>query len=224
MTMNRLHTEAIRLRKEGYSYGLIKERVNVSKSTLSNWLSEIPFHPNKEVLRRINEASLKMIRTKQYEKFRVWNIIKREAAHEVGMITKRDLFMLGLGLYIGEGAKSYSTVAMANSDPKIIKLAIKWFSKIYKVPKENFILAIHLYPDNNVGEAIKFWKKNTGIPRTQFIKTQIDRRTNKRSIKRKMLPYGTAHLRVRTKGNPKFGVQLLRRILAWIDNAIDQLI
>jgi transcriptional regulator with XRE-family HTH domain len=218
MIMNHLHAQAIQLRKKGYSYSLIKDRLGVSKSTLSNWLSEVPFRPNKEVLQRINTASLKMVRTKQYEKFRIWNTIKQEATHKVGVITKRDLFMLGLGLYIGEGAKSYSTVAIANSNPKIIKLAIEWFSKISNVPRENFVLAIHLYPDNNVNEAIKFWEKNTGIPRTQFIKTQVDKRTNKHRIKRKMLPHGTANLRVKAKGNPRFGVQLLRRILAWIDS------
>lgn len=222
--MNQPHIKAIQLRKKGYSYGLINEQLGVSKSTLSNWLSGIPFHPNREVLRRISKASLKMTRTKQYEKFRIWNAIKQRATNEIGTITKRDLCMLGLGLYIGEGTKSYSTVAIANSDPKIIKLAIGWFSKIHKVPKENFVLEIHLYPDSNVSEAIKFWTVHTGIPQTQFIKTQVDRRTNKSSAKRRILPYGTAHLRVKTKGDPRFGVQLLRKILAWTESTTSQLI
>jgi len=104
--MNPLKTRAINLRKKGYSYALIRDKLGVPKSTLSNWLTKIPFVPNKEVLERIGNASLKMTKTKQKEKFRIWSAIRKEAKEEVGKLSERDLFMIGLGLYIGEGSNA----------------------------------------------------------------------------------------------------------------------
>ena len=219
--MNQLHTKAIQLRKEGYSYALINKRLGVSKSTLSNWLTEIPFKPNQEVLNRINNTKLKLVRTKQKDKFETWARIKKEARIEVGRLTKRDLFMFGLGLYLGEGAKAYDATQIINANPDIIRLALKWFSEICGVPRENFSITIHLYPDTNVNETLKFWQKQTGIPRRNFWKTQLDKREGKSKTKRNKLPYGTASITVRALGNPIFGVQLHRRILAWMDHAMD---
>lgn len=219
--MNGLKQDAIVLRKQGYSYNLIKAKLGVSKSTLSNWLVEIPFQPNQEVIARIKDANMKLMRKKQKDKFETWARIKAEAIEEVGEISQRDLFMLGLGLYIGEGTKGFSTVRVINSDPKVIKLFILWFMEVCQVPIKNFALAIHLYPDNNVQETLEFWSKETGIPLEQFHKAQIDKRTNKSRIRKKKLLYGTAHLSVKTNGDSRYGVQLLRRILAWIEYAVD---
>lgn len=219
-TMNGLKQDAIDLRKQGYSYNLIKSKIGVSKSTLSNWLVEIPFQPNQEVIARIKDASMKLMRKKQKDKFDTWDRIKVEAIKEVGQISQRDLFMLGLGLYLGEGSKGFGSVRVINADPKIIKLAILWFRLVCMVPPENFILAIHLYPDNDIRETLEFWSHETDIPLKQFAKVIIDKRTNKSKMKKRKLPYGTAHLGVKANGNPRYGVQLFRRILAWIDCAV----
>ena len=50
---------------------------------------------------------------------------KEEARKEIGEITKRDLFMLGIGIYIGEGAKTFDIVRVINADPKIIKFTVR---------------------------------------------------------------------------------------------------
>ena len=47
-------------------------------------------------------------------------LARAEAEEELGIISKRDLFMLGLGLYIGEGAKSISRVSIANSNSAVV--------------------------------------------------------------------------------------------------------
>ena len=42
MTHLLLHKKAVYLRTQGYSYSEIKSQINVSKSTLSEWLRYIP--------------------------------------------------------------------------------------------------------------------------------------------------------------------------------------
>ncbi|MCX6813477.1 MAG: helix-turn-helix domain containing protein, partial [Candidatus Azambacteria bacterium] len=127
--MNPLKQNAIKLRKAGYSYSMISKELNVAKSTLSNWLTNIPFKPNKEVLKRVGKAKLKSALYKQKIKFENITRMKNEAAREVGEVSLRDLFMLGIGLYLGEGSKSHEEVRIASADPTIIKLGIKWLTE-----------------------------------------------------------------------------------------------
>jgi len=218
-----LKERAINYRKCGYSYGMISKKLGLSKSTLSDWLKEIPYKPNKEVLKRIKLASIKSAQIAHNR--RVANIIaiKKLAKKELGKLTKRDLWLLGIGLYLGEGSKSCERIRVINSDPKIIKLAIKWFKEICGLKNENLNIAIHIYPDNNVKNTINYWSKITKIPKEQFGKTQIDRRVNKLDKKRRKLPYGTAHLYVKSYGKKEFGNSLHRRIMGWIEAVLNQI-
>lgn len=87
--------------------------------------------------------------------------------------------MLGIGLYIGEGSKTQEIVRIVNSEPEVICLAIRWFEEGLGLNKSNFAPIIHLYPDNNVQKSLTFWSQITGIPLSQFGKTQIDTREKK---------------------------------------------
>ena len=222
--MNPLKQNAIKLRKAGYSYNMISKKLNVAKSTLSNWLTNIPFIPNKEVLQRVGEAKLKSALYKQKIKFENITRMKNEAAKEIGGISLRDLFMLGIGLYLGEGSKSHEEVRIVNADPTIIKLSMKWLTKFGGVRKEHLRVAIHGYPDHDIDELVNFWSKELHMPVKQFIKTQIDTRLNKSTLKRRKLPYGTAHVYVRGGGTLLWGVRNLhRKIMGWIETTIKQI-
>ncbi len=215
--------EAVYYRKKGYSYNMISQKLGLSKSTLSDWLKELPYYPNKTVIKRIKEGPARSGQIRHNQK--VANILKMKkfAKKELGKLTKRDLWLLGIGLYLGEGSKSSNgTIRVINSNPDIIKLAIKWFKNICGLTIKNFNLALHLYPDHNIKKSINFWSKTTGIPKNQFGKTQIDIRTKKSTIRKNKLLYGTAHLTIISNGNQKFGVMLQRRILGWLDAVTSQ--
>ncbi len=109
---------AIQLCKKGYSYNLIKQHVNVSKSTLSKWLSDIPVMHNKTVKERKRQNNLNAIRYQKEKKKASIQKASELANNDIGTLNDRDLFMLGLGIYIGEGNKSV-VVGVTNSDPKI---------------------------------------------------------------------------------------------------------
>ena len=222
--MNYFRSKAVKLRKKGYSYGMIRDELEVPKSTLSNWLSRIPFKPNKKLILRIGKARLKSALYKQRIKFEDISQMKREADREVGELSSRDLFMLGVGLYLGEGSKSQEEIRVVNSDPIILKLAIKWFKRFSNIKTEHLRVAIHCYPDNNISKIKNFWSRELKIPANQFIKTQIDIRENKSKFKRRKLPYGTAHLYIRGGGTLHPGVRSLhRKIMGYIDAVSKQI-
>ncbi|MEI7891062.1 MAG: helix-turn-helix domain-containing protein [bacterium] len=214
--------KAIELRKKGDSYSMIVEKLGVSKSTLSSWLKEIPYKPNKKVWERIKSGPLKSGKIKHNKKVSDIARIKKAAREELGKISKRDLWMLGLGLYLGEGTKSYEIIRIINSDPQIIKMSILWFKRICKLKNSNITIAIHLYPDNDIHESLTYWSKKVNIPLVQFRKTQVDRRLEKSQMKKFKLPHGTAHVTINSNGNPDFGVNLHRKIMGWIEESLSQ--
>ena len=218
-----LKEKAVNYRKKGYSYNMISQKIGVNKSTLSDWLNRIPYSPNGEVIKRIGLQRLKSAAFKHNQKMNEIVEMRDLAKKELGKITKRDLWILGIGLYLGEGSKSNEILGFSNSDPEIIKILVEWFKKNCYLNNKNFNPFIHAYPDNDIKKTLNYWSKMTGIPKKQFGKTYIDKRTNKSKIKRKTLPYGTIDLRIRSYGEKEFGKRLHRRIMGWIKSATDQI-
>ena len=161
------------LRKRGWSYNIIRDRLGVAKSTLSNWLREIPYRPNRTILHRIRTCTARAAITKQQRRYRQIMALRAEGKRQVGKISSRDLLFLGVGLYMGEGTKLYEEIRIINSDPRIIKVAMTWLRKVCKVPEPNFVVVIHSYPDVHAEQAVRYWSRITGVPPKQFAQTQI---------------------------------------------------
>src|ERR1700683_3559654 len=159
---------AIQLRKEGYSYKYISEVLKVSKSTLSDWLITIPYTPNNETVERIGKARAASGRVKTEIKQASILEAAIEAKRQFGKVSQRDLFMLGLGLYIGEGSKTAEITRFVNSDPRVVNLMIRWFVKALGLPRKNLRIRLHLYPDCNEKQSLQYWSKITTIPLSQF--------------------------------------------------------
>lgn len=220
MHLQETKQRAIDLRKQGYSYNYIYKFVPVSKSTLSDWLREIPFKPNQHTIETIGKARAASGAKKHLIKMGTLNRAKLQAKKDIEKISKRDLFMLGLAIYIGEGGKSSDITRVANANPKIIRLSIKWFREICGVSIKQIRIRLYLYPDNNEKECINYWSKFIKVPINQFQTSIIDTRKNKKENKKGKLPFGTAHMSIRSLGNKNFGVYLHRLILAWIDRVL----
>ena len=214
MTKIQIKNKAISLRKEGYSYSDIQKITNVSKSTLSEWLRKLEYKPNEIVRSRLIKARYFSSLAKTKIKNESIARAKLEARKEIGKYSDRELLFVGLGVYMGEGAKTRDSVRVMNSDPKIIKLMIIWFKKVFGMKDDNICLRIHLYPDVVEAEAKEYWSKQTGLAKSRFLKTQVDLRENKSLKGKGKLPYGTVQLSIRASGNKDYGVFLSRKIMA----------
>lgn len=208
--------KAVMLRTAGYSYSYISLRTGLSKSTLSGWLGKIPYTPNIETTLIIGKALAASIQRNSEKRKESYLLAQKEAQKEIGILSQRDLFMFGLGLYVGEGSKTHDITRIANSDPQVIKFAVAWLATL-GVPKKNLYIRLHLYPDSDVEKSTKFWMRHTGFVKGQFFKHQIDWRKDKKAYKLGKLPHGTAHLGVRGLGEKRYGVFLSRKILACIE-------
>lgn len=212
--------KALQLRKAGYSYSYISAKTGLSKSTLSYQLASVPYKPNKETIAAIGAARAQSGFAKANAKQQSLTDAKKLAKKDIGILTKRDLFMLGLGVYIGEGSKTQDIIRIVNSDYRVIKLFIKWLCSLGFTQK-NFSIRIHLYPDSDVKEAEAYWTKVTSLPPEQFQKACIDRRVNKDRKRSGTHVHGTAHVTVCSNGVKALGVIFSRRIGAWMKEVLE---
>ncbi|MES2088305.1 MAG: helix-turn-helix domain-containing protein [Patescibacteria group bacterium] len=215
-----IRQRALELRKAGFSYSAISEKVKITKGTLSAWLGNVPYVPNKETLLKIGKARTASTLAKHKLKIKSIAEANEQAKMDIGSLNKRDIFMLGVGLYLGEGTKTHNIVRVVNANPQVMSFAVRWFREVCGMKNSNFRLRLHVYPDNNIAESIKFWSNATSVPQSQFQKTSIDTRTGKKMFKRGKLPYGTAHLTIKSEGKKEFGVFLARRINGWISEVL----
>jgi hypothetical protein len=168
--------KAIGLRKKGMSYSQIKKELNISKSTLSGWLSDMPLSENRiKELRDFNPMRIERCRnTKMKKREDRLGLVYEKASKDIGKLSERELFLVGLFLYWGEGSKSdnYMT-AFTNTDPDMVKIFIKWVTKCLGIKKTDLKVVLHLYKDMNIEDSIKFWSEELGLPVNQFKKPYI---------------------------------------------------
>lgn len=211
--------KALQLRKQGYSYSYIAKATGLSKSTLSYHLATLPYTPNAHTKKNISNAKLASNKSKYEKKLTAIASAQKVAKKEIGTLSDRDLFLLGIGLYIGEGSKTQNLVRLVNADPKVIRLFIAWLH-LLGLQEDNIALRIHLYPDSDIQSSEQYWLQETNLPKTSLQRPCIDTRLNKDRKRNKVHANGTAHVTVRANGQKRFGVALSRKIGAYMQEVL----
>lgn len=193
------HEKAIILRKQEMSYSQIKEILKVDKSTLSTWLRNYPLSEKRiRQLRDWSEQRIERCReTKRRKKERRLEGFYQEQKEFILPFNKRELYLAGLFLYWGEGAKTRMTeLSISNTDPSVIKFFLFWFTKSLLVPKERIKIGLHLYKDMNINKEINFWSDILKIPLKQFYRPYIKKSLLKSINHKGGFGHGTCNIRV----------------------------
>lgn len=176
-----LRQQAIDLRtKEAMSYTAIRKRIGVSKSTLSYWLKEFPL--NAERILELREQGWKRGEAGR-EQYRTTMRAKREARAQefyqmqrtkLGHPASKAWFMVGLMLYAAEGDKKHDArIALANTDPQIIKFFIAWLNEFLEISKSRIRIQLHLYENMDIDKERGFWKNELALTDSHLYKPQI---------------------------------------------------
>jgi len=192
------HEKALILRKEGKSYSQIKKILKISKSTLSDWLKNYPL--TEERIRELqkNETVIEKIRnTKRKKKEKRLKEIYKIQKKLIFPLTKRETFLAGLFLYLGEGSKrQFAMLSISNTDPSIIKFFICWLTKNLDVPIKKIKIQLQLYSDMNISKEIKFWSNILKIPLNQFARPYIKKTSSKNINHKGGFGHGTFNARI----------------------------
>lgn len=212
--MRKDHVKAIELRKRGKSYHEISKQLGIPKSTLSDWLRDLPW--SQELRSKLNEKNstknpqrIKNLQTTLKKKWGTWHQqCREEAIKEFPVYRDNPLFVAGLMLYWGEGDKklSNSVVRLSNSDPELIKIYYRFLTRILNVPVEKTTAHLILYPDLVDSVQKNFWSKISTIPLTQFRAST----TIKGKQPKHRLSYGICIIQVSSR-------ELKEKMIKWIE-------
>lgn len=210
--------KAIDLRKRGMTYSEIRQKLTVSKSTLSDWLRKYPLTAEQirllENTRHRNRylSIEKIILTKQKKyNARLVSLYEKEKKRLL-TLNEKELELAGLFLYWGEGNKRMNgPISINNTDPQVLQFTLSWMKKALKIPQGKIKVYLHLYKDMDIKQEILYWQKVLGLPSSQFARPYIKKSTRE-EILHKGFGHGTCGLvvsDVRLKEKVMMGIKVI---------------
>ncbi|MFC8566798.1 hypothetical protein ACFUIW_13680 [Streptomyces sp. NPDC057245] len=210
-----MRDRARELRLQGWTYDRIQVELGCSKSSISLWVRDLPKPERRKrtreeasaIARRGWEATLRAREESRQQ-------TRRQAATEMGKLTDRELFVVGVALYWAEGCKSkpYSRrerVSFVNSDPDVISLFMDWL-RLLGVDPASVRFAVQIHESADVTGAESYWARHVGVSTADLMKTTLKRHNPRTNRKNTSESYrGCLRIDVRD------GAELYRRIEGW---------
>ncbi|MFJ5531552.1 hypothetical protein [Streptomyces sp. NPDC093261] len=209
-----LRARARELRLQGWTYDRIEAELGCAKSSVSLWVRDLP-----KPERRDPQEQAKLAARKRWEHELTIRDEKRRqtkaaAAQEIGDLSDRELFAIGVALYWAEGTKDKpharrERVTFVNSDSGVIRLFLAWL-ELLGVEREDIGYRLMIHESADVEAAEKYWADLVGADRGSFGKTTLKRHNPKTVRKNTGDAYrGCLVLTVRQSAD------LYRRIEGW---------
>ena len=213
-----------KMRRNGTSLSDLVKKFGITKSTASFWCKDII----------LSESSIQKIKTegkgksikgllrysesKRKERMDRNILQKQEGALIADNLSDRDILMIGLGLYWGEGYKyENGEFGFTNSNPYMIRFYFKWL-ELWNVKKDSLIfrLTINEFFRKEEEDIKNFWVSFLGIKEEQFSKTTFIQTNLKKASLKSMEKYkGILRVKVRR------GTSLRNKILGAIEHISD---
>lgn len=172
--------QAAELRKRGFTYAEIAKIVDVSKGTVSNWLSNEAWSErirvdNQKRAARENSKRISLLNKARSNQFtKLYTEAERSAATEFKHYKHSSLFMAGVMLYAAQGDISSSRLLrIAGSRMETHRIFIKFAVEFLGVPREKVRFWLSLHEDHKPQGCSKRWSKSIGLPIAQFHKYQV---------------------------------------------------
>ena len=219
MAKSKEKIKARKLRKKGESIKKIANLLKISVSTVSLWCRNVeltdkqienlrkrqtdPFYGKKldYYLKKKKEFNLKLLN------------LKNEGINSIGKLSKREIFLIGVALYWGEGFKKDSLVGLATLDINIAKFFIFWLNKSFGITTKNLLLRItaNISYKSKINDLSKYWSRELNIPISNFSKPFFQKTKWKKEYENKDNYHGVLRIRARRS------IDLLRKIFGYIE-------
>lgn len=196
------------MRRLGWTYSEIRRVIPVPKGTLAGWCREIRL--TEEQVRAIQQRTRGrkgVPRDTQRKRRQQIRRIEQEARALARANIDDPIFVAGVVLYWAEGDKSLRRLCIANTDPRILTVFIRWL-RTYHDPAAEFVLALHLHEGNDEEAAKAFWRRALSLPEARFTKTFIKPRGT--GHRKNHLRHGVCRVLMRKSTDPWI------RTMAWI--------
>lgn len=211
---------AIKLRKKGKTYSEILQKVPVAKSTLSEWFKSVELAvPQKQRITLLKkEAGLRGALARKTKRLAEVALQQKNGLQDIGMLSQRDLWLIGIALYWGEGSKQNlrspsSGVMFANQDYKMLVLFIHWLDA-QSIDRKDIYFELYIHEDRRSDALMfrKWWAKRLRLPLSALRSVYFKKGNSKtRRVNVGDLYHGLIRIRVRSS------TSLNRQIHGWIE-------
>ena len=207
------------LRQKGESIKEIAKILKVSPGSVSVWCRDIELTPSQvKILQKrmldVNYGNrLRYIRRIKESLNEKIIKLKKEGINEIGKLSEREIFLIGIALYWAEGFKKDHQMGFATSDIKMAKFFLHWLNKAFKITSKDLILRVtaNISYKNNVDSLEKYWSNELNIIQNQFSKPFFQKTVWKKEYENKDEYHGIIRIKVRRS------VDLLRKIYGYIE-------
>jgi hypothetical protein len=169
--------KAIELRKKGLSYRDILAILPVAKSTLSEWLKDLPLtNDERKYLKTRIDSNISRGRIKAASAHRVnrlerEKLAQKEAQKEFEKFASDRFFLVGIALYWAEGTKRSSGFEFVNSDSEMVGFMVLWVEKFFNISRQQQKIRLFIHKPYAHEHLEKKWSSLLGIPLQNFQKT-----------------------------------------------------
>ncbi|MFC1710378.1 hypothetical protein ACFL0F_01825 [Patescibacteria group bacterium] len=212
------------LRRGGESIKVIAKEIGISPGTASLWCRDIVLTPKqiRELERRAKDPfygrRLEYVKEQQRIKNNKIIALKEQGIKEVGTLSKREMFLVGIALYWAEGFKKDSQAGFASSDPEMIRIFIKWLKDNlgYSIGDLSLRVTLNISHKHRTKEIQNYWSDVAGIPLKSFQKSYYQKVKWKKEYEKPNEYFGVLRVRIRKS------TDLLRLIKGWIEGLKQQ--
>jgi hypothetical protein len=173
-----LRAKAVELRRQGCAVPQIAERLGVSKSSAFLWTREMPLDATEEEAASRRSRQSKQVADARWaplNKARDERRAEINAAERswVGMLSRREILLLGAVSYWCEGQKSKPwepnrcQVVFINSDPGLILLFLRFLEALGE-DRQRLKYRISIHESADAESAGRWWASVAGVPFERF--------------------------------------------------------
>jgi|SRR5215472_3213407 len=217
-----IRAKAREMREQGMAYSEIAAQLNVSKSSVSLWVRDMP-RPERlsyEASRQRQAAGV----AKYWEEERQRReadraAVSMAAANQIGELTDREVLIAGATAYWCEGAKNKpyrrdDRIDFINSDPQMIKFFLR-FLVTAGVSRDRLIFTISIHETADVLAAQRFWQETIGIDGAQFNRPLI-KKHKPRTVRKNTGDHYHGCLRIKVRKS----IDIYRQIEGWASSVL----
>jgi transcriptional regulator with XRE-family HTH domain len=169
------------LRADGWSYNAIAVELGVAKSSVSVWCRDIVLteEQREALMLPVAEARLKRAATARAMRIRRTEVIQDAAASEIGHVSDRELFLIGVTLYWAEGSKAKpwrtgERVSFINSDVSVVRVCVAWL-RLLGLGADDLVFRVAIHETADAGVATRAWAEVLAVDPASFRRPTLKR-------------------------------------------------
>jgi hypothetical protein len=157
----------------------------------------------------VNKRSTSPNKLHQIKTVSIQHLYKK-GKNEIGVLSKRERFLIGISLYAAEGTKYDGKFEFTNTNPEMVLFMAAWLREFGCIKESKLRVSLWLHENLDEKGAIFYWSSITKIPASQFQKSfRAKNKLSSRKVRKNIHAFGVCSIRY-------YDVLMHRRLMGWI--------